>query len=111
MNYDLKIFTHSHVLQFGLFTNKSDLPESVSFYCAQTLYINVPFFELNHRVCQHVAHVNLSSPSQDVGVFLLHEPTHVREKQPALRVVWVRVCLSELVVNTVVSHPIKDRVL
>lgn len=45
-----------------------------------TGYVIVPLFELDHRVSQHVAHVNLSSQSQDVGVFLLHEPSHVREK-------------------------------
>jgi hypothetical protein len=61
----------------------------------------------DHGVSQYVAHVNLSSPPQDLGVLLLHEPTHMREKEPTVRIVWVRVCLAELVVDPVISHPIK----
>jgi hypothetical protein len=67
--------------------------------------------ELDHRVGQYVAHVNLPTPPQDLWVLFLHEPAHVGEEQPAMRVVWVSVCVTELVVHPVISHPVEDRVL
>jgi hypothetical protein len=44
-------------------------------------------------------------------VFLLHQPSDVGEEESAGRVVRVRVCLAELVVDPMVSDPMEDRVL
>ena len=77
----------------------------------KTHYAAIPFLELNHRIGQDVAHVDLFPTSQHLGVFLLHQPSDVREEESAARVVRVRVCLTEPVVDPMVSDPVEDRVL
>ena len=77
----------------------------------KTYYAALLFLELNHRIGQDVAHVDLFPTSQHLGVFLLHQPSDVGEEESASRVVRVRVCLAELVVDPMVSDPIEDRVL
>ena len=71
----------------------------------------LPFLELNHRIGQDVAHVDLFATSQHLGVFLLHQPSDVGEEESAARVVRVRVCVAKPVVDPMVSDPIEDRVL
>ena len=77
----------------------------------KTHYAALPFLEQNHRIGQDVAHVDLFPTSQHLAVFLLHQPSDVREEESAARVVRVRVCLTEPVVDPMVSDPMEDRVL
>jgi hypothetical protein len=44
-------------------------------------------------------------------VSLVHHPSDVGEEESAARVVRVRVCLAEPVMDPMVSDPIEDRVL
>ena len=65
----------------------------------------------NNRILQDVTHVDHLPVPQHFWMFRLHEPAHVGEEEASMRVMRVGICLAELVVDTVVSDPVKDRIL
>lgn len=69
------------------------------------------FLPHDHRVGLQVPHVDRPALAGDVRVFAHHQPAHVREEEPAGRVVRVGVRVGELVVHAVVAHPLVDVVL
>ena len=73
--------------------------------------VNSLLMPLNHWVREHVAEVHFAPLPQHLGVFLLHQPADMSEEEAPLHVVWVRVCLGELVVHPVVAYPLHDGVL
>jgi len=77
----------------------------------KTHHAALPFLEQNHKIGQDVAHVDLFPTPQHLGVSLLHQLSDVREEESAARVVRVRVCIAEPVVDPMVSDPVEDRVL
>ena len=65
----------------------------------------------DNRILQNVGHVDHLTTPQHLGMFRLHEPAHVGEEETSMRVMWVGVCFAELVVHSVVAHPVKYRIL
>ena len=65
----------------------------------------------NNRILQDVTHVDHLPVPQHFWMFRLHEPAHVGEEEASMRVMRVGICLAELVVHSVVAHPIKYRIL
>ena len=63
------------------------------------------------RICQNITTVNHFPASDDFGVLLAHEPSHVREEEASFGVVWISVRLRELVMSSVVSSPYIDVIL
>lgn len=53
------------------------------------------------RIGFQVAHVNLRSEFLHVRMFLAKQPTHVREEKAATGVVWVSICIAELVMYSI----------
>lgn len=52
------------------------------------------------RIGFQIAHVNFVAKLLDVGVFLAQQPAHVREEEATSGVVWVTVCITELVMHS-----------
>ena len=70
-----------------------------------------PPLERQDRISLQVRNVDELSLTDDLRVLATHEPTAVREEEPAVRVVRVRVRLRKLVVRAVVAGPLDDVVL
>lgn len=67
--------------------------------------------KLYERIVVDVRHVDGAAASVDLGVLALHQPPDVREEEPSVRVVRIRVRLAELVVHPVVAYPVRYGVL
>jgi len=67
--------------------------------------------KLHQWIVVDVGHVDGLAPFVDVGVFALHQPTHMREEETPVGVVGVGVRLAELVMHSVVANPIRYVVL
>lgn len=65
----------------------------------------------DHPVLLEVGHVHGATLDQHVAMLADHQPAHVREEEASLRVVRVGVGVRELVVHTMVAHPLVDVVL
>lgn len=73
--------------------------------------MSVLFLEADNWILQQVAHLDTGSPDQDVRVLLHHEPAHVTEEESPFRVMRISVCLTELVVNTMITAPLVNVIL
>lgn len=67
--------------------------------------------ELHNRISQDVTHIDLLSLSEYLGVFVHHQPTAMGEPETTFGVVRIRNRLRVLVMNAMISNPIKDCVL
>lgn len=67
--------------------------------------------ELNHRIRENVAHVNLFSLPQHLRVLVHHQPATMREPEAPLCIVRVSNSLGVFVVHAVITNPIVDRIL
>lgn len=65
----------------------------------------------DHPVLLEVGHVHGATLDQHVAMLADHQPAHVREEEASLCVVRVGVGVRELVVHTMVAHPLVDVVL
>lgn len=63
------------------------------------------------RISQNIAHVYLTTSSQDFRVFSHHQPSNVGEEESTIAVVRVGVGLGVLVMNSVVTDPVENGVL
>lgn len=55
-----------------------------------------------------VAHVDLRTKLLHVRMLFDQQPAHVREEEAALRVVRISIGVGELVMNSMIAHPLED---
>lgn len=67
--------------------------------------------ELDDRIGEDVAHVDLAALLLDQRMLVHHEPADVRKEEAPVRVVRIGVRLRVFVVHPVVAHPVVDGVL
>lgn len=63
------------------------------------------------RISFEITHVYFRAELLDVGMFLTHEPAHVREEETSACVMGVGVRVCEFMVNTMIANPLDDAVL
>ena len=68
-------------------------------------YKNSLLLNAQHRIGVKIGQVDLFSLLFDVRMFTLKEPTHVREKEPSFRIMWVGVSFCKLMMHSVVAAP------
>ncbi len=73
-------------------------------------YYILSLIEYN-RIFQNITTIHRFTTSNDFGVLLTHEPSHVREEEAPFRIVWISVRLRELVMSSMVPSPYIDVVL
>lgn len=66
---------------------------------------------IDHRIGQHVGQVDFTADAFDVRMLFAHKPSAVREEETSHRVYRIGVGLRVLVVHSVVTTPLVDRVL
>lgn len=74
-------------------------------------YHVVFLLELEHRITVQVGQINTFALRLDVRMFATQQPAHVREEESTLGIVRIRLCLTELVMDTVISGPVNNSVL
>lgn len=78
---------------------------------SQSLADDWPFLPQQPRIIFQVTHVNLLALLNDFGMFLAHQPANVRKEESTLAVVWISIGIGEFVMDTMISCPVKNRLL
>lgn len=67
--------------------------------------------KLNQRIIIDIRHVHQFAFAQNRRMFLHHQPTHVGKEKPTIRIVGVCMGFREFVMDSVVSNPLRNRIL
>jgi len=84
---------------------------SVSFRLSFDCRCNSLLLEHDDGILLNVGHVNRLALNANIGMLLAHQPTHVGEEEATTRVMGIGVCVSELVMHTMITSPFPDAVL
>ena len=67
--------------------------------------------ELYDRILQDIRHVNLTTTSQNLRVFVHHQPANMGKEKSAIRIVRIGIGLRVFMVNAMIANPVIQSVL
>lgn len=67
--------------------------------------------ELHDRILEDVGHVQQLALANHLRMLVHHQPADVRKEEAPIRVVRISVRLGELVVHSMVAHPVEQWIL
>lgn len=65
----------------------------------------LPALPDNDRIRLEITHINRGSLINDIRMLADQQPAHMWEEEASLRIMWVRICVREFMVNSVIPHP------
>lgn len=67
--------------------------------------------ELHDRILENVGHVQHLTLAHDFRMLVHHQPTDVSKKEASIGIVRIGIGLRELVMHSMVAHPVKQWIL